>query len=74
MRYSMIASAAAAALVMSQGVSMSDAGFGESDQIGPGKGSKGMVRGRVAVEPNEYTTPKTKSESLKRLLAKKGRR
>jgi hypothetical protein len=48
----------------------SASGFGESDHTGPGKSSKGIVRNRVPVEPNEYTTRKKQSASLKRLLRK----
>ena len=38
--------------------------------VGPGKRSKGIARGRIPFESNEYTTPKPKSASLKRLLRK----
>lgn len=66
---SMIGSTIIAAALLAAGP-LADAGFGESNNTGPGKASKDIARGRVKLEPTEHTTTKPKSESLKRLLRK----
>lgn len=58
-----------AALVMMATMSLLEP-IDESQDTGPGKASKGIVRDRLEVEPTEHTTPKRKSDSLKRLLRK----
>jgi hypothetical protein len=57
----------AAALV---GACMSYEPIPEPTDAGPGKGSKGITRGRIEREPNEHEVSKPQSASLKRLLRK----
>jgi hypothetical protein len=57
----------AAALI---GACMSYEPIPDSTDAGPGKGSKGIARGRIDRTPNEHEISKLQSASLKRLLRK----